>query len=45
MAGKMTSMLTEAANAFPGQLVTVLYYPDKPWRNILYAYSDYRVAP
>lgn len=44
ISGKMTSMLKEAANAHPGQLVTVMYYPEKPWRNILYTYSDYRAA-
>ncbi len=44
LTGKMTTTLTEAANAHEGQLVTVLYHPDKPWRNTLYAYSCYRAA-
>ena len=40
----MTTSLRLAADAHVGDLVTVLYYPDKPSRNILYAYSDYCVA-
>jgi hypothetical protein len=41
---KITSTSKEAANARAGELVTVLYYPQKPWRSLVYPYSEYRAT-
>jgi hypothetical protein len=41
---KMSSTRREAAAVIPGDLVTVLYDPDKPWRSVIYRLSDYRVG-
>jgi hypothetical protein len=43
-AGKLTSIAKSAQLAAAGDVPTVLYYPHKPWRSVLYAYSDYRVV-
>jgi hypothetical protein len=41
--GKMSSTQKVAAYASAGDLVTVLYYPHKPWRSVIYKYSEYGV--
>jgi hypothetical protein len=40
---KMSSSRKESAHAGAGDLVTVLYNPRKPWRSVIYRYSEYRV--
>jgi hypothetical protein len=42
--GRLTSTVKAAAGANRGDVVTVLYHPQKPRRSLLYAYSDYRAT-